>query len=173
MSHRADIPALHLRMLEAICKSERYLSAQLCDIKMHNLMHSAEAILALGEYLDSQRKQLHESVHITGGANSQITVSRPTESLRHCSPSLCIPTYALSNLGADFWYLMSSHPSIPYPNSQVSSCNFNMITSMATDLCDKINFDGLTFAAPTSAPTCADFPAQNFMYRTALRFLAS
>lgn len=47
--HRDDIPGLALRMLEALCLSEMHLSSQLCDIKMHNLTHCAEAILALGE----------------------------------------------------------------------------------------------------------------------------
>lgn len=46
--HRDDIKRLHDQMLEAVCGAERHLSAQLLDIKLHNLTHFAEALEALG-----------------------------------------------------------------------------------------------------------------------------
>lgn len=41
---------MDLETIVAVCMSELHLSAQLCDVKMHNLRHMVEGILALGKH---------------------------------------------------------------------------------------------------------------------------
>lgn len=48
---REDLPKLELKTIVAMCLAELHLSTNLCDVKMHNLRHMVEGILALGEMM--------------------------------------------------------------------------------------------------------------------------
>lgn len=40
---------MDLETIVAVCMTQLHLSASLCDVKMHNMRHMVEGILALGE----------------------------------------------------------------------------------------------------------------------------
>ena len=66
---RSQLPALWTRVVHAVCKVEKYLSINECDVKLHNLIHLVDTIEAFGE-----EAGMHACMHAVAAVWSQTSI---------------------------------------------------------------------------------------------------